>query len=448
MSLLDNIFLAYDVRGKVGVDLTTDVARDVGKAFADWLPETGKVAVGRDMRPDSAELASALIEGLRVQGRDVLDIGQVTSDMIYFAVGNLGLAGGVMITASHNPGEYNGIKFCREQAKPVGVESGLLEVKSAIENETYKDVASEGSIEQKDLGEPWIEHVLSFINADELKPLKIAVDAGNGMAGAIFPELEPFVPFEVIEMYFTPDGTFPNHIANPLEPKNLVDLQKELNKGGYAAGVAFDGDGDRAVLLDENGVALSGTVMSALLAEYFLEKNPGSTILFNAICGKAAHDVVNNNGGKSIRTKVGHSFIKAEMRNNDAVFAGEHSGHYYFRDNFSADSGLIAAVIALYILSISGKSLSELADVHRKAYAQATETNFEVTDKSATIQKIKDEFSTNEFDELDGLTVFFEGGWFNVRPSNTEPLLRLNAEAKTEEELDTIVAKVTSLIKE
>lgn len=448
MSSLDNIFLAYDVRGKVGVDLTSDVARDVGRSLADWLPNSGAVAVGRDMRPDSAELAQALIDGLMSQGRDVIDISEVTSDMIYFAVGSLGLAGGAMVTASHNPGEYNGIKFCREEARPIGIESGLQEIKQTIEQNDYKSNNTAGSKTDRIITEEWIEHVLSFIDTESLMPLKIAVDAGNGMAGAIFPEIEPYLPFEVKEMYFTPDGTFPNHIANPLEPKNLIDLQKEMKHSKYDAGVAFDGDGDRAVLLDENGVPLSGTVMSAILAEYFLKKSPGSTILLNAICGKAAHDAVAINGGESVRTKVGHSFIKAEMRKHNAIFAGEHSGHYYFRDNFSADSGLIGAIVALYILSSSEKPLSSIAGYYRKAYAQATETNFEVKDKLATIQKIKNKYIENKYDELDGLTVFFDDGWFNVRPSNTEPLLRLNAEAKTQEELDTIIEKVTLLITE
>jgi phosphomannomutase len=446
MSSLDNIFLAYDVRGKVGIELTTEVSRDIGKALADWLPNEGPVAVGRDMRPDSAELAQALIEGLREQGRDVIDIGQVTSDMIYFAVGSLNLAGGAMVTASHNPGEYNGIKFCREEAKPIGIESGLLDIKKACVEQSFDSSSTKGAVEQKDITEEWITHVLSFVEAENFKPLKIAVDAGNGMAGAIFPEIEPYLPFEVTELFFEPDGTFPNHIANPLEPKNLIDLQKEMQTHAYAAGVAFDGDGDRAVLLDEHGEPLSGTVMSALLAEFFLKKNPGSTILLNAICGKAAYDAVEKNGGKAVRTKVGHSFIKAEMRNNDAVFAGEHSGHYYFRDNFCADSGLIAAVIALYILSNSGKPLSELARVHRDAYAQATETNFQVNDKDKTLADIKDTFSNNKQNNLDGLTVELEKGWFNVRPSNTEPLLRLNAEAENKQELEKIVTEVTKII--
>ena len=445
-SPLDNIFFAYDVRGKVGTELTPSTVRDIGRAFGDWLELRKPIAVGYDMRPDSAELANSLIDGLLQQGRDVIDIGRVTSDMIYFAVGKYDLAGGAMITASHNPGEYNGIKFCREQAKAVGVESGLLHIKKACELQDFKEVGQEGSRTSQDVSDDWVKHVLSFIDASTLQPLKIAVDAGNGMAGAIFPKLEPVIPFAVTEMYFEPDGTFPNHIANPLEPKNLVDLQTELSKGDYSAGVAFDGDGDRAVLLDEKGEPLSGTVMTAILAGYFLDKYPGSTVLCNAICGQAAHDAVSASGGNSIRTKVGHSFIKADMRKYDAIFAGEHSGHYYFKDNWCADSGLIAAVIALYILSSSGKSLSELAKPHREAYKQLVETNFEVSDKDSVIEKLKTTFSNLKLDELDGLTVYFDGGWFNVRPSNTEPLLRLNVEAITEQLLKDTAEKVTSII--
>lgn len=446
MTNLDNIFLAYDVRGKVGSELNSQTVRDIGRAFADWLPNEGPVAVGHDMRPDSADLANALVDGLLAQGRDIVDIGQVTSDMIYFAVGSLGLAGGAMITASHNPGEYNGIKFCRDEAKPVGVESGLDDIKLLVSMGDFNHAPELGTRQSKDLKDEWVKHVLSFINPSELKPLKIAVDAGNGMAGVIFAHLEPEVPFEVTEMYFEPDGTFPNHIANPLEPKNLVDIQAELKKGGYAAGVAFDGDGDRAVLLDEFGEPLSGTVMSALLAEYFLARYPGSTILLNAICGQAAVDTVIKNDGKLFRTKVGHSFIKADMRKYDALFAGEHSGHYYFKDNFSADSGLIAAVIALYLLCLADKPLSELARPFREAYFQIQETNFKVTDKQAVLQRISEAYADNDQEWLDGLTVKFGNAWINVRPSNTEPLLRLNAEAASKEELEAITAKITGLI--
>lgn len=440
------IFKAYDVRGKVGSELTPEVTKKIGRAFADWLPNEGPVAVGRDMRPDSQELAESLVQGLAAQGREVWDIGEVTSDMIYFAVGANNLAGGVMITASHNPGEYNGIKFCREEAKPVGETSGLFEVRDLALKDDFHTSGEPGMVTQKDIVEDWVQHCLSFIDTDKLKPLKIAVDAGNGMAGKIFPELEPYVPFEVTELYFELDGTFPNHIANPLVPENLVDVQKAIADTGADAGVAFDGDGDRAVLLDENGEALTGTVLTALLAEYFLAQHPGATILHNAICGRAAVEAIEGAGGKAVRTRVGHSFIKGDMRAYDAIFGGEHSGHYYFKDNFMADSGLIAAVIGLSILSQSGKKLSELVAPYRQAYVQIPETNFEVADKDAVLAKITETFTDGEIDNLDGLTVQYPNGWFNVRPSNTEPLLRLNAEAKTKAELDELVAKVTGLI--
>ncbi len=444
--ILQSIFKAYDIRGKVGSELKPDIIKQIGKALANWLPEQGPVAVGRDMRPDSAELAQAIIDGLVSQGRDVVDIGEVTSDMIYFAVGDGKLAGGAMVTASHNPGEYNGIKFCREEARPIGEESGLFEIRDLAGSKTYEDSATPGTVSQKDVGEGWITHVLSFIDVDKLKPLKIAVDAGNGMAGKIFPELEPYVPFEVIELYFDLDGTFPNHIANPLVPGNLVDLQEAIKQNGSDLGIAFDGDGDRAVLVDENGEALTGTVMTALLAEYFLKKNPGATIILNAMCGRAAEETVTNNGGKVVRSRVGHSFIKGDMRKHNALFAGEHSGHYYFKDNFMADSGLLAAVIALAVISDSGQKLSELVEPFRRAYLQNPEKNFEVADKQATIQKVVDAFPDAEKDNLDGLTISFPDAWFNVRPSNTEPLLRFNVEARTKAELDELAQKVTTLI--
>lgn len=447
-SVFSAIFKAYDVRGKVGSELTPEVTNLIGKAFADWLPQAGPVAVGRDMRPDSKELADSLAAGLRAQGRDVWDIGEVTSDMIYFTVGHNGLAGGVMVTASHNPGEYNGIKLCREEAKPVGEESGLYEVRDLAAGGSFKESTGEGALLQKDLIEDWIAHALSFINISELKPLKVAIDAGNGMAGKIIPELEPYVPFEVTELYFELDGNFPNHIANPLEPKNLVDLQKAIKDHGCDVGIGFDGDGDRAVLLDEKGEPLTGTILTALLAEYFLQKHPGATILVNAICGQAATAAIEKSGGKWVRTRVGHSFIKGDMRKHDAVFAGEHSGHYFFKDNFMADSGLIAAIIGLDILSRSGKPLSELVAPLREAFVQIPETNFEVEDKEGTINAVAAAFPEAPQDRLDGLTVSFPDtkSWLNVRPSNTEPLLRLNVEAQNQAELDEIVAKVTAII--
>ena len=443
---MENIFKAYDIRGKVGSELSDEVLEKIGKAFADFLPNNGKVAVGRDMRPDSKNLADNLIKGLVAQGRDVIDIGVVTSDMIYFATGSLKLAGGAMITASHNPGEYNGIKLCREEARPIGEESGLFDIRDAVISGSFKTSSKTGTVSQKDVSESWVEHVLNFIDSSSLRPLKIAVDAGNGMAGKIFPEIEPYLPFEVEEMYFELDGTFPNHIANPLEEKNIIDIKKKIKDMSLDAGIAFDGDGDRAVLIDEKGEALSGTVMTALLSKYFLKKNPGSTVLYNAICGLAAKDTIEKNGGKAFRTRVGHSFIKSDMRKYGAIFAGEHSGHYYFKDNFMADSGLIAAIIGLYILSISKMPLSKLVEPFRKAYYSIQETNFEIEDKSTIISKIADEFKEYPQNYLDGLTVNFDGGWLNVRPSNTEPLIRLNAEANKKELLNKFVDKVNLII--
>jgi phosphomannomutase len=445
MNDINNIFKAYDVRGKVGTELTAETVEKIGKAMADWLPQAGVVAVGHDMRPDSSELAKVMIKGLTTQGRDVIDVGLVSSDMIYFAAGKYNLAGGAVITASHNPGEYNGIKFCREEAKPISLETGLEIIRDNVISETFKKSAKQGAVSKQDITEDWIDHVLTFVDVSDLKPLRIAVDAGNGMMGKVFPELEPYVPFEVTEMYFELDGTFPNHPASPVESKNLQDLIKVVKQQKCDVGLAFDGDGDRAVVVDEKGEPISGTVMTSMLAEYFLSKKPGSTILHNAIVGRMARETIQKYGGKAVRTKVGHSIIKNDMRVHDALFAGEHSHHYYFRDNYMADSGLIAAMVALALLSKSNAKLSKLADRFRK-YSSIEETNFEVTDKEAMMQKIADSFKGAGIDWLDGITLTFKDGWVNVRPSNTEPLLRLNAEADTKDRLDYYVKEVTKII--
>lgn len=443
--MIADIFKAYDVRGRVGPELNPEVCNGIGKALADFLPTDGVVAVGYDMRPDSKELAEAVIEGLVTQGKDVWNIGLVSSDMIYFAVGKYELAGGAMITASHNPGDYNGIKMCREQARPIGIETGLADIRDAVVTETYQPAGERGTVESRDLREAWITHVLSFVDVSKWAPYKIAIDAGNGMLGAIAPVLEKHVPLQIIPMYFELDGTFPNHIANPIEPANLVDLQQKIRDNGLDFGIAFDGDGDRAVLVDENGDAISGTIMTAILSKYFLDKTPGSTILYNAIVGRVVKETIEKNGGTAVRTKVGHSFIKDEMRQHDAIFAGEHSSHYYFRDNWSADSGLISAMIAIEVLSQSGSTLSELAAQYR-TYVSLTETNFEVHNKDDILARLTAEFTDGEVDELDGLTVNYENAWFNVRGSNTEPLLRLNAEATNQEELDRLVQRVRDVI--
>lgn len=442
-----DIFKAYDIRGKVGDELNPEVMQRVGRAFADWLPNEGAVAVGYDMRPDSKSLAEAVVAGLTEQGRDVVMLGNIATDMIYFAVGSLGLAGGAVVTASHNPGEYNGMKLCREEAKPVGIETGLGEIRDHAIAGEFRESTGTGKIEEKDITDDWVDHVLGFVSAQSWPSYHIAIDAGNGMLGKVAPEFAAKIPqLKVEEMYYELDGTFPNHIANPLVPENLVDLQAKIREMSLDFGIAFDGDGDRAVVVDEKGEAVSGTIMTAILARYFLEKNPGSTILYNAIVGRVVPDLVAKLGGESHRTRVGHSFIKDDMRKYDAIFAGEHSSHYYFRDNWSADSGLLAATILIQVLANSGKKLSELADEYRTS-ASIPETNFEVEDKQVALSLLREKFDDGEQDELDGLTVSYDDAWFNVRCSNTEPLLRLNAEASNLERLDEIVSKVTEVIR-
>ena len=446
MQIVSEIFKAYDIRGKVGSELTEEVAEAVGRGLADILGE-GPVAVGRDMRPDSGALADAVIKGLTAQGRDVINIGEVTTDMIYFAVGNGKLAGGAMVTASHNPGEYNGIKLCREEAKPIGEESGLFDIRDAIAGDTLKpNAAKTGTVTDKDIAEDWVQHVLSFIDSEKLKELHIAVDAGNGMAGKIFPEIEPYVPWEVEEMYFELDGTFPNHEANPLKFETLADMIAKIKELHLDGGVAFDGDGDRAFLVDETGTVLTGNVMNAMLSEYFLGLFPGSPILYDLRSSRVVPETIAAHGGKPVRTRVGHAYIKQILREENAPFGGEVSGHFYFRDNFYADSGLIAAVIGLYVAGLRGQKLSEIRKSYEK-YATLEETNFEVADKAAALSRLKSAFPDKKQDELDGLSVeFTDGAWFNVRASNTEPVMRLNAEATNEATLTKLVADVTKLI--
>lgn len=445
-SALDSMFKAYDIRGKVGPELNVDSVTKIGRAFADWLPAEGTIAVGHDMRPDSAELADAMIAGLRKQGRDVLDIGQVSSDMIYFVVGDRGLAGGAMITASHNPGEYNGIKLCREKAGGISLDTGLSAVRDAVASDTFDAHDIPGSLSNEDIMEGWIDHVLSFINVSKLDGFNIAADAANGMAGAVLPHLAKKLNMTIAPMYWELDGTFPNHEANPLKTETLVDLQAKIKQDGLDFGVAFDGDGDRVGLVDDEGEIVPPSVIVAMLAKKFLEDKPGATVLYNLICSSVVKETIEANGGVAIKTKVGHSHIKADMLTHDAVFGGEHSAHYYFEDNYNADSGIIAAVIVMEMIGKSGKKLSELRKEYEK-YVAITETNFSVDDKQATIGKVRESFSgEGEEDELDGLTVAFSDGWINVRPSNTEPLLRLNAEAHTQDRLDQLVSKVREVI--
>ncbi len=439
MKIADHIFKAYDIRGLVPDELDEDTVNGIGRAFADFLyneNETTRsrpIVVGRDMREDSAALANAAISGITAQGRDVIDIGQVTTDMIYYAVGSMEAAGGIVVTASHNSGAYNGMKLCREEARAVGIETGLLDIRERVQSESFR-VTEPGSVTEQNITDEWVTHALKF--ATGLKPLHIAVDAGNGMAGAVIPYLKEKTPLEITPMYFELDGTFPNHEANPMKTETLDNIRQVVVNSKLDFGIAFDGDGDRMMLIDDTGEPVSGSITMAMLARHFLKLYPGSTILHNAITSRVVPETIEQCGGVPVRIKVGHSYIKAKMRVYDAPFGGEHSAHYYFRDNWYADSGLIAAVVAMSVISESGTTLSEIVQPYREAYVHSNEMNFEVADKEAVIQRVAEAFNDGEQDWLDGLTVNYEDWWFNLRPSNTEPLLRLNVEARRQKKIE------------
>jgi len=446
MKITESIFKAYDIRGISGTELTAEVANAVGRAVADYLPTEGPVVVGRDMRPDSGELAEAVIAGLTAQGRDVWDIGLVTTDMIYFAAGRFEeLAGGVMVTASHNPGKYNGIKLCGRGAFPMGAGNGLLDIKKQVMNDEYKPSTRIGSVTERSVVEEWVDQILKFVNVPALKPYRIAVDAGNGMGGAIFPALQKKLPFEVDQLFFELDGTFPNHVANPHLTETLVTICKLIDEKKLDFGLAFDGDGDRGGIIDENGVPVTEPLMGAIMAEHFLKLNPGATTLYDLRTSHIVRDTILAAGGKTGRTKVGGDYIKRMMRDTGAVLAIELSGHYYFKENYYSDSGFIAVMVIVSILAESGKKLSELVAPYRK-YATAEEENFRVEDAAVRIKALKEAFADGEQDELDGLTVDYPDWWFNVRTSNTEPLMRLNVEATSEKLLKEKQALVQRII--
>jgi phosphomannomutase len=437
------IFKAYDIRGKVGSELSDITCNQIGRAFADWLPQEGVVAVGHDMRPDSAQLASAFIEGLRTQGRDVWDIGQVTSDMIYFAVGKFNLAGGAVITASHNPGEYNGIKLYRDKVTSVGLDSGLAEVRDMAQAGTFKDSQITGTVTPRSITDDWVTHCMGFVTG--LQPFNIAIDAGNGMAGAILPHILPKLPLKVQEMYFELDGTFPNHEANPQKPENLADLMQKVKDNRLDFGIAFDGDGDRAGFVDNLGRMVLGSDLMAIVAHYYLQKYPGAKIVHEVRTSRATVELIKKWGGHPIRTKAGRVFIGAKLREVNAPFGGETTGHFFFTENFDADSGLITALVAMQAISDSGRKLSDLVDEYH-LYTMGPEINFEVADPKVALAKLRDAFSDGQQDELDGLTVNYPTKWFNIRASNTEPVIRLNAEAENQAELDELVQKITAVV--
>jgi phosphomannomutase len=427
------IFKAYDVRGIYGQDLTDEIAYRIGRAAAYYL-NVPEIAVGRDMRLSSPQLAAALIQGITDQGVNAIELGMTTTDELYFAVGKFNYPAGVMITASHNPGKYNGMKFCRAQAFPISLESGLADIRDLAISGNYAEPGHKGQVVQRDVLDDYVQHALSFIDVSKIKPLKVVIDAGNGMAGMMMPRVFKFLPCELIPLYFDLDGNFPNHPASPIEPENMEALQKKVREVGADLGAAFDGDADRMFPVDERGDIVDGSMVTAIASNSLLHKYPGSTILYNVIVSKSVPDLVNRLGGKAVRTRVGHSYIKAEMRQLNGIFGGEHSGHFYFRDNWFADSGLIAFLITLELVSVEGKPLSELLKPLDKG-VRSGEINSVVSDVQGKLRALEGEFGKDarSVDHLDGVTVDYGDWWFNVRPSNTEPLLRLNVEANSRE---------------
>ena len=435
------IFKAYDIRGTVPDQLDAEGALAIGGAFARFVASKGQtsIVVGRDMRPSGEEFVAAFSKGAMDHGVDVVDIGMCATDMMYYASGFLDMPGAVF-TASHNPAGYNGIKMCLSKAAPIGSESGLNEIRAMAEAGP-DPAASRGSRSEQNMLEGYVAHVHSFVDTSALSPLKVVADTANGMGGMVVPAVFSALPLQLDHMYAELDGTFPNHPADPIQPENQKDLMARVLSTGADVGLAFDGDADRVFLVDETARAISGSLTTALVARSILAREPGSTIIHNLICSKTVREVIEEGGGTPVRTRVGHSFIKARMAETGAIFGGEHSGHYYFRDNYRADSGLIAALVVLEALSAHGGSLSELvAPLDR--YSASGEINTVVSDAAAVIERVAGAYSSAEQDTLDGLTVDMGDWWFNLRPSNTEPLLRLNLEAGSPEEVEARVAEV------
>ena len=442
---LDAIFKAYDIRGLYPDDLDDDVARRIGNAFVAFTG-TALVLMGRDMRPSSEPLTAAFADGATLAGADVIDLGLISTDLAYFASGHLD-APAAMFTASHNPAQYNGIKLCRAGAAPVGQDTGLAQIRAAVASGLLERAAERGRVEQRDLLPEYVEHVHSFVDVDALHPLRVVADTANGMGGLVVPAVFADLPFDLSVLYPELDGTFPNHPADPIQPENLKDLQRSVLDANADVGLAFDGDADRVFLVDDQAQPLSGSITTAILAKGILERHPGETVVHNLICSKVVPEVVREMGGTPVRTRVGHSFIKQVMADTGAIFGGEHSAHYYFRDNFRADSGLIAAIVVLDVLGRSGRPLSELRRPYER-YAASGEINTEVPDPRAVIDIVASRFPDAEQDRLDGLTVDFGDWWFNLRPSNTEPLLRLNLEAADPDACARRVAEVRAIMEQ
>jgi phosphomannomutase len=428
---LSAIVKAYDIRGVVGEQLDTEVARQVGAAFA-RLVGGSAVVVGHDMRDSSPELSAAFAAGVTGQGLDVVSIGLASTDMLYFASGHLNLPG-AMFTASHNPARYNGIKLCRAGASPVGQDSGLAEIRADVERGVpTPDGVTPGTVTEQDMLAAYADYLRGLVDLSGIRRLKVVVDAGNGMGGHTVPSVLGGLPLDVVPMYFELDGNFPNHEANPLDPANLVDLQAAVREHGADIGLAFDGDADRCFVIDERGEPVSPSAVTALVATRELAKEPGGVVIHNLITSHAVPEIVAEHGGKAVRTRVGHSFIKQKMAETGAIFGGEHSAHYYFRDFWRADTGMLAAMHVLAALGEQPRPLSELTAEFSR-YAASGEINSTVADQADRTAAVRAEYAARDgvrIDEVDGLTVDLpDGSWFNLRPSNTEPLLRLNVEA-------------------
>lgn len=439
------IFKSYDIRGTVPEQLNPEVAHVIGRAFRSEIAGP-TVALGRDMRTHSDQLAKAVCQGLVESGCHVIDVGRVSTDALYFAVGHLGTDGGVMVTASHNPPEYNGFKMCRKDAEPLSGTDGINRIQEAVSLADWDHESRPGEVESREILPEFATHVLSFIEPAKIRPFKVVIDAGNGMAGATVPMVFGKLPCEVIPLYFELDGTFPNHPANPIEPENIKELQKRVISEKADFGVAFDGDADRMFLVDEHGKPIGGDIVTLLVAKNLLVKSPGATILYNLICSRAVPEGITAAGGRAIRTPVGHALIKPMMKRENAIFGGEHSGHFYFQRNWYADSGLIALMMAMEVLSTSGTSLSELVSTV-DPYFRSGELNSKVASVPKAIQRIALAFPDRVVDRLDGLTINFDHWRFNARPSNTEPLLRLNVEADSADLLKEKTEELLGLIR-
>ena len=446
-----SIFKAYDIRGLVDVELTPDFTFAVGAAFARFLKEEREpatVVVGEDMRPSSPALADAFSAGVNSQGLDVIRIGLASTDMLYFAAGKLNLPG-AMFTASHNPAAYNGIKMCLSGARPIGKESGLLTIEKYVSEGTAISLTQVGVERKQEMLGDYVAHLLTLVDVSKIRRLKIVVDAGNGMAGHTAPAVFKDINADVVELYYELDGTFPNHEANPIEPSNLRDLQAAVKKRKADIGLAFDGDADRCFLVDEKGNLVNPSALTGLIASRELAKYPKSTIIYNLISSKAVREVVEENGGTAVRSRVGHSYIKKLMAETGAIFGGEHSGHFYFKDFWRADSGMLAALHAIAALGESDTPLSTLLAPFNR-YISSGEINSTVKDAQAASAAIENFYSAKPgvtIDHLDGLTVEGDTWWFNLRASNTEPLLRLNVEAKSKAKMESVRDSVLAAIR-